>query len=784
MPDSSPASDYGSELDWTDAAVDAALARIEQGAASLNSADAIITSKEGAAAKPLDTEQQPIAIDIDPTADTKATRTAEDAGAAVRGPEEADQPPASLWERYRKRRGWGALSVSDLSGPSWCEVQHTYRLASKPFLPPLERPATITTSAGAVIQINATRTVKRESILDRGKEVHRRIEKQVMGDVEEVKVNVTGKEEWWALRILNTIVCLQTLLENGKVRELPVVGWLGGHLVFGVIDEVERREVKPPATADDAAVASTPSPTVNRRRRVSKATAPPQKDDQRKLDQFFTLIRSPAKPGNDLLSEVGGTEASSQSKSATASTSSDATAASISQPAQTGAPKPRSRAWGFLLSDTKTRFNRSIPPAAESRPARLQLMLYYRLLSSMLQREPPEDDSSAISTEIGNQPRNAAFSWRDLSSQLSLSPSSALSTDFLESISPIIAGSGIESALGQASTFEHFVQALQSYGDLLRGDRDTVLLDDLEIVYRMRHETARTYAKRRGQRRSQDHPAGADSSSPDSSVPQAETASANTEEIELQRAIALSLSDAVAEEGGGAEPATVQLADPERPTAQSDAAESGIESQTEDSQLPFFANPSLPIPLPSSPIRRPEEDDAAPSIPGSAYALPQNSQAASSTPDAVGEKAAVPPRYNLRRRRRTSTTDATTAEVPLREHSSPKEPIAPPKMSQESPKSRCTFSDDVDLIGVDRFQNSPHELDAWIESVLAYWTGQRPPEGVTLAQVNRCRSCEFEDGCEWREMKARRLFEETQARKRARGEPRSVEEDAGAGLES
>jgi hypothetical protein len=32
-------------------------------------------------------------------------------------------------------------------------------------------------------------------ILDRGKEVHRRIEKQVMGDVEEVKVNVTGKEE-------------------------------------------------------------------------------------------------------------------------------------------------------------------------------------------------------------------------------------------------------------------------------------------------------------------------------------------------------------------------------------------------------------------------------------------------------------------------------------------------------------------------------------------------------------------------------------------------------------
>lgn len=101
------------------------------------------------------------------------------------------------------------------------QVQHTYRLASKPFLPPLERPATITTSAGATIEIDTKRTVRREGILDRGKEIHRKIEKQVMGDVEEVKVNVSGKEEWWALRILNTIVCLETLLSTGKV-----VSWI------------------------------------------------------------------------------------------------------------------------------------------------------------------------------------------------------------------------------------------------------------------------------------------------------------------------------------------------------------------------------------------------------------------------------------------------------------------------------------------------------------------------------------------------------------------------------
>lgn len=38
----------------------------------------------------------------------------------------------------------------------------------------------------------------------------------------------------------------------------------------------------------------------------------------------------------------------------------------------------------------------------------------------------------------------------------------------------------------------------------------------------------------------------------------------------------------------------------------------------------------------------------------------------------------------------------------------------------------------------------------------------------------RCRSCEFEDGCEWREMKAKQLYEETLARKRLLAEVRST----------
>ena len=105
--------------------------------------------------------------------------------------------------------------MSDLVGPSWCEVQHTYRLSSKSHLPPEQRPTAITTSTGASVPLNAARTVASEVVLDKGREVHKVLEKAAMGDAEEVKVAIGQKEEWWALRILNTAVCLETLIATG-----------------------------------------------------------------------------------------------------------------------------------------------------------------------------------------------------------------------------------------------------------------------------------------------------------------------------------------------------------------------------------------------------------------------------------------------------------------------------------------------------------------------------------------------------------------------------------------
>lgn len=391
-------------------------------------------------------------------------------------------------------------------------------------------------------------------------------------------------------------------------------------------------------------------------------------------------------------------------------------------------------------------FNRSIPPPAESRPARLQLMLYHRILSSMLgpepppQSPPPECPLPAGERDLEPAP---ALSWSNLFAHLSLSPSAPLSKDFLESVAPVIADSGILPELQHATTLEQFVQVLRSYGELLRGGRDAVLLNELEIVYRLRHENGRAYANRRGKRRTRDKTADAELPARKSAAPRELMASTamDVEGTNLQLAIAVSLSHTP-----GAESTVMgkTSAKQEVSPAGSEAAQSDVDSQPEDSQLPFFANPSLPIPFPSSPSRGESHDDCAtPSLPGSAFALPNNSPAAATSmvDDPCRGEAVMPPRYDLRRRsERSATTELGPGPLP------PVQPTPQAQVTQTLPLSpqtpvrhHTTTADKSDLIGVDSFKNSPSELDIWLRSVLAYWNGRRPPEGVKLAQVNRCR---------------------------------------------
>jgi hypothetical protein len=70
-------------------------------------------------------------------------------------------------------------------------------------------------------------------------------------------------------------------------------------------------------------------------------------------------------------------------------------------------------------------------------------------------------------------------------------------------------------------------------------------------------------------------------------------------------------------------------------------------------------------------------------------------------------------------------------------------------------------------IGVERFRFNALELTAWLERVAKLWKGEREPRGVSLEQTKRCRTCEFEESCEWRLKKAEEAVQQARANREA-----------------
>ncbi|KAF9015724.1 exonuclease V a 5' deoxyribonuclease-domain-containing protein [Cyathus striatus] len=58
------------------------------------------------------------------------------------------------------------------------------------------------------------------------------------------------------------------------------------------------------------------------------------------------------------------------------------------------------------------------------------------------------------------------------------------------------------------------------------------------------------------------------------------------------------------------------------------------------------------------------------------------------------------------------------------------------------------------VIGMKEIVHDDAVLDTHISNVLRWWHGERKPEGVPLALSRRCRTCEYNDDCEWRARKA------------------------------
>ncbi|CAK5265654.1 unnamed protein product [Mycena citricolor] len=58
------------------------------------------------------------------------------------------------------------------------------------------------------------------------------------------------------------------------------------------------------------------------------------------------------------------------------------------------------------------------------------------------------------------------------------------------------------------------------------------------------------------------------------------------------------------------------------------------------------------------------------------------------------------------------------------------------------------------ILGTKEFVFDSPTLNVYVKSAMLWWKGRRKPRGVSESQTRRCFSCEYREGCEWREEKA------------------------------
>ncbi|KAI8841815.1 exonuclease V [Chytriomyces cf. hyalinus JEL632] len=132
----------------------------------------------------------------------------------------------------KARKGW--LSVGDFSSLVFCEYKTLYAhtlQAKQPTTPAMQ---------------NGTR-------------IHALLEDEVMPQT--VEIAPVSAEDRWALRFCNMIVAANVFIDTGVAREIPIIGRVGPFLVYGVVDQIERRTAAPhhstPTTSSSCVIRDT-----------------------------------------------------------------------------------------------------------------------------------------------------------------------------------------------------------------------------------------------------------------------------------------------------------------------------------------------------------------------------------------------------------------------------------------------------------------------------------------------------------------------------------------------
>ncbi|TRM65856.1 exonuclease V a 5' deoxyribonuclease-domain-containing protein [Schizophyllum amplum] len=183
--------------------------------------------------------------------------------------EDAVESPAS---QYRRQ---GIFSVSDLCGPSWCEVQFDYGLRQKRSRPLKDRPQSFRSRKGKEISVAPQVAAKNDDRTKGGKEIHKELERETM--LEPIFVRITCPEERWALR----------------QRETPVFGIIHDEVVVGIITPQGKRARAPLSHAE--------SSSTEIRKVHTRPTTPPPTSTLSLLDTKTRTTRS-MPPNEDTLS--------------------------------------------------------------------------------------------------------------------------------------------------------------------------------------------------------------------------------------------------------------------------------------------------------------------------------------------------------------------------------------------------------------------------------------------------------------------------------------------------
>ncbi|WWC86518.1 uncharacterized protein L201_001395 [Kwoniella dendrophila CBS 6074] len=669
----------------------------------------------------------------------------------------------SPFQQFRKK---GYLSVSDLVGPLWCETQYDYRLRTLPFLPPSQRPDTIKSKDGNEIVVDKVKVEDKEKILKRGEKIHKRLEREI--HPEEIKVPISTEEDIWGLRFLNMLAAMEALLVLGKCRELPVVGFIKGVLVYGIIDEITREPI-PSSSTSDIDDSSTKKPA------------------QTSLTSFFTS--SKPKP--------------------------DQTKTNI---------KPKTHR--LYISDSKTRASNVLPNEEDTLSGRLQVMLYKELLDSILlsatnSTSSSQNGSSSSNVNSSILPSRNPFSWDFIFAHLDLNPNLTFSQGFLDQSKLVVLGNGLRFNADKAETLNDMKEIWNQYvlelglgtstntasipiknrskgkckakieaqedGNLGRTE------DSLKLVYRKAGGKKKT-KKERGDRRTKkrrtratrngnldgnnDDEQGEPPPSSSLFLPhqdgQNDTNAVEEEEDRLVRlAIVESLkpiSDGL-ETNGEAEEENHTDADgklefeiPRPPTRSSEHLYWGEsdgdndQDEKEDDELAWAVEMSLTNPD----VGNFESENGLKDGQGIVNVIktPKSSQQANNASSPKSSQSwheieEIPPESQ------TSQSKSTSNETTINKKSSSKSQNRDKESNDKSDEEEGNLPSGT-IIGTHKFKHSPLLLAKHLDSVFQFWMGEREPIGVNLHQTKRCGWCEFEQNCEWRSKKAQEIWQSRQ----------------------